>query len=102
MRDSAVAVAMAVNDAAPDDFSQQPPSPRRENDSSPLPSNARQNLVGHAAVQDDEVAGFLFSRNLPETELRLASRFKDADTDVSLCFQHTVTAALLTFFGRIV
>jgi hypothetical protein len=92
---------MTVNDAAPDNLSQQPPSPRRENDSSPLPSNARQNLVGHAAAQDDEVAGFLFSRNLPETELRLASRFKDVDTDVSLCFPNTVTAALLTFFGRI-
>ena len=89
---------MTVNDAAPDNLSQQLPSPRRENDSSPLPSNARQSLVGHAAAQDDEVAGFLFSRNLPETELRLASRFKDVDTDVSLCFHYTITAALLTFF----
>jgi hypothetical protein len=67
-------------------------SPRLENDLSPLlshgfevPQSSAEPNTEHA-LQDDEVAGFLSSRNLPETELRLASRFKDVNTDVSFLY----------------
>ena len=66
-------------------------SPRRENDASPLPSSSSHapqhvdDCATVSGVQDDEVAGFLLARTLPETELRLASRFKNVDYDVR-CF----------------
>jgi len=50
------------------------------------PSKETRDVNSHvtaSAVQHDEVEGFLLARALPEVELRLASRFKDGDYDVS-------------------
>lgn len=61
-------------------------SPRHENDASPLPrklGHSTQHIDDHPdAAQDDDVAGFLLARTLPESELRLASRFQDGEHDV--------------------
>jgi hypothetical protein len=69
-------------------------SPRHENDASPLPrklGHSKQHIDDRPdVVQDDDVAGFLLARTLPESELRLASRFQDGEHDVSFT---SITAA---------
>lgn len=91
LRHSALTTSSSPNDVAHDQSpNQQLASPRHENDSSPLPSDAFKmfrNSAGCNAAQDDDVDGVLPSRNHPETELRVASRFKDVKTDVSTHLQ---------------
>jgi hypothetical protein len=69
-------------------------SPRHENDASPVSrklDHSKQHVDNRTdVVQDDDVAGFLLARTLPESELRLASRFQDGEHDVGFI---AITAA---------
>lgn len=69
-------------------------SPRHENDASPVSrklDHSKQHVDNRTDVaQDDDVAGFLLARTLPESELRLASRFQDGEHDVGFI---SITAA---------
>jgi hypothetical protein len=101
LQDADPCAALPLSDALPDERPHQHLlSPRNQNDASPVrrsPSDAQPHVDDRSAaavMHDDEVAGFLLARTLPETELRLASRFKDVNYDVSLC--QWFSAILLT------